>query len=60
MAQPVFVVFARNHMHEPVGAFSNEAAAQAYVERQNNLEKQRHPHAAMTWQVQAVDVDALT
>jgi hypothetical protein len=55
----VYVVFARNNMHEPVGAFSSEAAAQAYAQRQNNLERQRHPHAAMIWQIKAVDVDAL-
>jgi hypothetical protein len=52
----VYVVLARNNFHEPVAAFTSEAEALAYVQRQTNLERQRHPHPCTTWHVQAVEV----
>ena len=58
MAQMIFVVMAGKESHQPDSAFSREADASAYALRQNNLEKQRHPHSAVIWQVHSLEVDA--
>ena len=55
----VYVVICRSNLQEPVAAFTSVAAAEAYAARQNSQARQRHPHAAMHFNVQAIDVDAL-
>lgn len=60
MAQ-IFVVFAhRTDADEAAAAFTVQADAESYRQRQVNLERQRHgARPAATWCVKALQVDQL-
>ena len=56
MAQIVYVVLASGRI---AAAFTKRDDADAYCDRQNQLESQRHPHAATCWDLVPVEVDGL-
>ena len=56
MAQTVYVVTCNG---KPESVFSDQAAANAYALRENNLDKQRHPLRSAYWSASgAIEIDA--
>jgi len=54
----VYVVMSGDSTHAPDSVFSQQADAESYATRENNLARQRHPHPARAWRVFPIEVDA--
>lgn len=55
MAQTVYVIMSNDF---PDSVFSDPVQAQTYVDKENNLDKQRYPHRKVFWKVEPFVIDA--